>query len=127
MKDKALNYGQYAFLGGFVIAIIVGLASNMLGTSLPLALVVLGLLGLIVGLLNISDKEVMAFLVATIALLLVTTSINKVVDNLNIVGGVMVSPVGAFITNFLSALAIFVAPAAFIVALKQIYTLGNPE
>lgn len=126
-KENKMNYGQYAFLGGFVIAVLMGLASNMLGTALPLALAVLGLLGIIVGLMNINDKEITSFLVATIALLLVMSSINKVVDNMNAVTGGMVGPVGVFIANFLNALMVFVAPAAFVVALKQIYSLSKPD
>ena len=126
------NYGQYAFLGGFGIAVIVGLISNMIGNAMPLVLAILGLFGIIVGLLNISDKEKTAFLVATIALLMVVSSINKVVDNMNavtaggVVGGV-IGPVGVFIANFLNALMVFVAPAAFVVALKYIYELAKPD
>ncbi|MFH1520197.1 MAG: hypothetical protein ABID61_00985 [Candidatus Micrarchaeota archaeon] len=125
-KESKVNYGQYAFLGGFVIAVLIGFASGMLDTALPLALAVLGLLGIIVGLMNINDKEITHFLVATIALLLVMNSINTVVDNMNAVTGGMVGPVGVFIANFLNALMVFVAPAAFVVALKQIYNLSKP-
>jgi chromate transport protein ChrA len=126
---KTVNYGQYAFLGGFVIAILVGLVSNMLGTALPLALAVLGLLGIIVGLMNISEKEEMHFLVAAIALLLVTNTINTVVSNLDTVTGTVSSAlsISAYVYQFLSALSVFVAPAAFVVALKQIYDLAKPE
>ncbi|MFH1785935.1 MAG: hypothetical protein ABH842_05895 [Candidatus Micrarchaeota archaeon] len=125
-KSTTVNYGQYAFLGGFVIAIVIGLASNMLGTALPLVLAVLGLLGIIVGLMNISDKEIMQFLVATIALLMVMNSINEVVAKMSEVTGGMTGPLGVFVYQFLSALSVFVAPAAFVVALKQIYDLARP-
>ncbi|VVC03334.1 Uncharacterised protein [Candidatus Bilamarchaeum dharawalense] len=125
-KENKMNYGQYAFLGGFAIAVILGLASNMLGTALPLALAVMGLLGIIVGLMNVGDKEVMPFLVATVALLMVIGSINQIVANMNTITGGIVGPVGIFIANFLSALSAFVAPAAFVVAIKQIYDLAKP-
>lgn len=125
-KSTAVNYGQYAFLGGMVIAIVIGLASNMLGTALPLVLAVLGLLGIIVGLMNIADKEIMQFLVATIALLMVIGSINSVMSNMDTVTGGMLTPVSNFVYQFLSALSVFVAPAAFVVALKQIYDLAKP-
>lgn len=125
MKDQA-KYGQWAFLGGVVIAIIVGLASSFLGGSLPIVLGVLGLLGLIVGLLNISEKEVTPFLIATIALLAVPSALAPIESLLTAsAGGVGTSAVGV-LTGFLSAIAVFISPAAFVVALKAIYQMAQP-
>ena len=124
---KTASYGQYAFFGGLIVAVLVGLLSNSLGTMLPLAFAILGLFGIIVGLMNITEKEVMPFLVATIALLMVMSSINNVMDNMSTVTGGTTDSMGVFVYQFLSALSVFIAPAAFVVALKQVYTLAKSE
>ncbi len=120
-----VNYGQYAFLGGIVIALLVGLASNMLGGALPIVLGVLGLLGLVVGLLNVSDKEVTPFLVATIALLAVPSALQPIM--MLLATGEMGVAMAGMMNGFLGAIAIFVSPAAFVVALKSIYSLAQPD
>lgn len=126
-ENKIINYGQYAFLGGLVIAIVVGLASNMLGTALPLAMAVLGVLGVIVGLMNISDKEIMPFLVAAIALIVATVAVKDTVANIGVIMGPLFQPVELAINNLFGAVSVFVAMAAFIVAILQIYKLARPS
>lgn len=125
MKDQA-KYGQYAFLGGVVIAIIVGLASGFLGGSLPIVLGVLGILGLIVGLLNISEKEVTPFLIATIALLAVPSALTPMTALLSASGGSVGTEFVTVLNGFLGAVAVFISPAAFVVALKSIYQMAQP-
>ncbi len=71
--------GSYAFLLGVVIAVLAGLVQLVelvLGTVLipgiaPWVAIVLVVLGLIVGLLNIHDKHVSDFLIATIAVAMI--------------------------------------------------------
>lgn len=106
--------GGYAFLVGIIIAV---LAAFIQMPEVPL---VLAVLGLIVGLLNIKDKEVKKFLLAAIALGMSSASLSPLA----------VTPaVGTYIAMILlpvfSNIAVFVAPAAFIVALKTIYTIAN--
>ena len=98
--------GGWAFLIGLIIAILVGLFSST-STAIVAILVVLGL---IIGFLNITDKETVPFLIASIALLAAGSA------NL----GVLWANLG----NVLENISIFVAPAAIIVAFKTIYTLG---
>jgi hypothetical protein len=105
--------GGYAFLVGVLIAILAVFVSV---PEVPLALAVLGLL---VGLLNIADKETEKFLIASIALLASYASLSPLA----------VTPVlGIYVAMILPVfgnIAVFVAPAALIVALKTIYTLGQ--
>mgnify|MGYP001580653221 CR=1 FL=1 len=67
--------GEWAFLIGVLIAIAIGLFAGNLGQNLQgwlvLLLVVLGLIG---GLLNVSEKERTPFLVAEAALLITGTA-----------------------------------------------------
>ena len=60
--------GAWAFIIGLILAIVLALIS---GTAAPAwAIFVLALLGVVVGLLNVSGKEAEKFLVAAIAFLL---------------------------------------------------------
>lgn len=104
--------GEWAFLGGFILAILVGFIPGVLSQSLvSLVLVVLGIL---VGLINISAKETHGFLLATVALLVAGAA---GLQTLPVVGGI----VNAILTNIVS----FVAPASVIVALKAVYEHGR--
>jgi len=113
------NTGKYVFLLGIAVAVIAGLvaATGKLEAAwvgyITLALV---LMGIIVGFLNIQPGERQAFLIAAIAL-----------SMLGLAAFVQLSilDVGAYITNVLSNVVIFVAPAAAIAALYEIYDLAK--
>lgn len=125
MKNEA-TYGEWAFLGGIVIAVILGIGASFVPSDwIPVTWGVLAALGIIVGVMNITEKEVKVFLIATIALLAVANSIVPIEAVLRTVpGGDII--VGA-ISGFMSALVAFISPAAFIVAIKTIYELGKSE
>ncbi len=104
--------GGYAFIAGIGIAIIGGLA-NITG---GVAVLVLLILGLIVGLLNITVKETTPFLISAIALI--------------VAGGANISIlplVGNLLQVVLNNIVVLVAPAAIVVALKEIYTLASSK
>lgn len=105
--------GHYAFLIGIILAIIGGLFQDVIEPNLLISLLVV--LGFVVGLLNITTKETSNFLIATIALM--------------IAGGanfdILTYGIGPIIVAILEKVVIFVAPAAIIVALKQIYMLAQ--
>jgi hypothetical protein len=62
------HIGKYAFLSGVVLAVI------MAFVSIPSGALILAVLGLVVGLLNITSSESQGFLVAAMALMLTATS-----------------------------------------------------
>ncbi|MCI0504104.1 hypothetical protein L0Y65_05340 [Candidatus Micrarchaeota archaeon] len=128
MANKQMNYGQIAFLGGLAIAIIVGVLSSFVPANLmPIMMAVLFVLGLAVGLLNISDKEVGSFLLATVALLLAATSWNvSLVQSLGLLGELGTTLAG-MVAGFTSALIAFISPAAFIVAILAVYKIAQPD
>lgn len=125
MKGEA-KYGEWAFLGGIFIAVLLGIGASFVPADwIPLLWGMLAALGIIAGFMNITEKEVNSFLIATIALLAVANSIVPIEVVLKSVpaGDVIV----AAISGFMSALVAFIGPAGFIVAIKAIYELGKSE
>lgn len=110
--------GSWAFLLGVVIAVIAGiLAAAAVGyPGIEYVSLVLVILGLIVGFLNISDKEVQAFLIAGIALIAV-----------GIPGAALqaIPFVGTYVQSILYAISAFAAPAVLVVSLKAFYKLSK--
>ena len=96
--------GVISFFVGLAVAVIMG-AMGRTATS------VLLVLGLIIGLLNISDKEIVPFLVACVALIVSGPALASVVSY-------------EWLVRILVNVVILVVPAAIIGALKAIYTLA---
>ncbi|MBS3057426.1 MAG: hypothetical protein J4415_02250 [Candidatus Diapherotrites archaeon] len=116
--------GGYAFLLGVVIAVIAGLLVSLEAVAANAAWItlVLVILGLIVGFLNIKDKQVTNFLVAAIALLALSISAGGLVS----LGTVEVLiPLAAVLVAMVGNVAVFVMPAALIVALKEVYNIAS--
>lgn len=109
------SVGGIAFIVGLVLAIIIALFSSAAPPTW--AVFVLALLGLFVGILNVQDKEVQLFLVASIAFLISFQSLAFVVETL------------AFgwdaVSAFFSLMNVFIAPAAAVVAIKAIFDVAK--
>jgi len=107
---KNEQIGGWAFIIGLVIAVLAGLVTvpDYLSTW------VLVILGLIVGFLNIGDKETTGFLIATIALLSVGGA-----------GLSAIPTIGTYLESVLTFVVVFVAPAAVVVAVKQVYNIAK--
>lgn len=101
--------GHWAFLGGIILAILAGFV------AIPYLTIVLFVLGLIVGFLNIKEKESTRFLVAVITLLLVGVA-SPEFGNL--------APV---ITPILNSFIAFVSATGLVVAIKQVLATGQPN
>ena len=96
--------GKWAFIVGLVLAVIVGYIFQA-----EWVIWVLAVLGVIVGLLNVTREDTERFLLAAIALALSVTALSTV-------------PVlGLSITNILGYVAAFVAGAMVVVALKALF------
>ena len=116
--------GSYAFIVGVAIAIIVGLLvaggqqsliPSGISEYVPLVLVILGI---VVGFLNIKDKEIDKFLIATIALIVLAGTAGGLVE---------IPMVGIYLVAIVQNVAVFVAPAALIVALKAILSMAKEQ
>lgn len=121
--------GRYAFIVGLLISVIVGLWSGFggLASDSPTLMTVYGvlvILGLIVGLLNISGEEEISFLVATVALML---GVSLLSPGFSLVGGVdkNLANFMASIKVTLAAITYFIAPAAIVVAILSIFRIAR--
>ena len=113
VKVKQLHQlAHYAFLAGIVIAIIAGLFRNVLSTQALMTTLVI--LGLLVGLFNLTAKETNTFLLAAVGLMLAG------IVNLGLIPGV-----GPYLRSILSNIVVFVVPAAIIVSLKTVWQLAS--
>ena len=112
-----IKLGQWAFIVGILLAIIVSAftLSEALTGWITLLLVVLGL---IVGFLNITEKETTPFLIAGIALL----ATGSAADSLKVIPPKVL---GDFLTSSVNNIAAFVTPAAILVAVKAIWALAK--
>ncbi len=108
--------GTLAFFVGMILSVIFGFLSSENGT----VTLILVILGIIVGLLNITTKEVMPFLVAAIALVVAANTniyvpIDKIIPNL-----------GLAIDGIVAYIATFMVPAAIINAVRMVWSLAKP-
>ena len=102
--------GHWAFLIGVVLAVIAGFVPQL---QTPTVTWVLVLLGLIVGLLNITAKETQEFLIATVALVIAASTASDIIA------------LGITMATILGNIVTFVFPAALLVALKAIWALAS--
>lgn len=106
------SVGSWSFIIGLIVALLVGLFTEATG----IIVTILVILGLVVGFLNISDKETHGFLVASIALMLAGGA-----------GGFLgsIPGIGSFLERILSNFVVFVAPAAIVVAVRELVSLAK--
>jgi hypothetical protein len=93
--------GKYAFIAGLIISALAGVGLNQ--SWVPW---VLAVLGLVVGFLNVAEKEVQTFLLAAIGLIMSASAI------------AVLPFVGGMLTDILGYLVVFIAPAVLVVAVK---------
>lgn len=106
--------GVWAFVLGFVIALVVAIAlpAGLTGPWVTTLVV----LGFIVGLLNIADHEVNTYLIASVAFIVSALAFF-----------VMVGTEGpwSFAAVFTQAIIVFTAPAALVVSFKALYQVAR--
>ena len=117
-SDGWSKIGGAAFILGVIIAIIAGIAATLGASYAGAVALVLVVLGIIVGFINISEKQNVNFLIAAIALMVVGTANLTVINNI-------IPMLGTLLTSIVQNIAIFVAPAALIVSLKGIWKISK--
>ncbi|MEM0465362.1 MAG: hypothetical protein QXW97_01520 [Candidatus Pacearchaeota archaeon] len=106
--------GSWAFLGGVIVALLIGLLSSYLTDSVSSTLTVaLVIIGLIVGFLNITERETTPFLMSGIVLILAIYAAGNSMD--------VIPP----LVNVLKSLMLIFVPATIIVAIKNVWTLAK--
>lgn len=101
--------GRYGFIAGLVIAAIIALFNTNAVVSL-----ILVVLGLIVGLMNVTGKEAVPFLVSVIALIV------GVGGMLEVFTGIL--PGSQILLSFLQGIVLFASAAAFPVAFRGLFS-----
>lgn len=120
---KKLNFsgGGMNRIGGlfFVLGALIAILGGIVYPGSPNASLstVLIVLGIIVGLLNVTMKEAQAFLLATASLVVVTALGGAVLGD--------IAFIGAYVAGVLHSVLTFVVPASIIVALKAVYVLAE--
>ena len=104
--------GKYSFIAGVLLALLAGLIPNL--EQFPWVAWLLVILGLLVGILNITREEQTAFLVAGLGLLMASTAVTALLPTL-----------GTLIASILKNIIAFVAPAVLIVAVISIANLAR--
>jgi len=113
-KSKQNKIGAWAFLIGIVVAVTLGVFSAQVtaGTKI-IVLWVLIFLGILIGVLNITNKESKNFLLTSLALVLVSYF-----------GGTVLNTIPA-LGNILWALLVLFVPTTIIVALKLVFEMAK--
>lgn len=111
-KNNLEAIGKWAFLIGLVLAVIAGLIQGIY--TIPYLALILVILGLIVGFLNIAEKDTVKLLVAIIVLIAVGSATVLAIPGIN-------AYLNAIIINIIA----FAGAAGLIVAVKAIYETGK--
>ena len=106
--------GRYLFLAGVLVAVIAGIAN----LGIPNLGTILAILGVVVGMLNVSGAESRTFLIAGIAFLATASALNGLASTLG---------VGSQVSAIAANLSAFAAPAVLIVALKSLLTTAGDD
>lgn len=120
VKSRENLLGAYAFLVGVIFAIIMGLSQKLFSitySNAPYAFLVV--LGIVIGFLNVGDRDSMTFLIASLSLVIVSgfgQSALIYVSNI---------PFLSSLTAILAALLVMFVPATIIVALKVVFNLAK--
>lgn len=109
MAKMKSTIGSWTFLIGVVIAILFGLFSAVT----PTILVILVIIGLIVGLLNISDVEAESFLWSGAALVIVASLGQNVMQAITVLDQVIQALLGIFV------------PATIVVAIRNVFGMAR--
>jgi hypothetical protein len=114
-KMKFKQIGSLAFLVGVVLAIVAGVftAIGEIDLLSPTVTIILLVIGLIVGLFNVTAKEVSPFLMSGIVLILASVFGAQLMAQVDVINSVL-----------LALLMIFI-PAVIIVAIKNVFSIAK--
>ena len=111
--------GAIAFFVGMIIAVICGAVPDWRDSGVVVLILVI--LGIVVGVFNITGKEIIPFLIAAIALVVVGiaggsfSALDDIVDGL-----------GRALDAIVNLIAVFMVPAAVINAVRVVVELARP-
>jgi len=106
-----LKLGSIAFIAGIVVSVLAGFITT------PWILPLLTILGLLVGVLNVTTREMTTFVLVAIGLVLISAFAAPQIQSLPDVGPVL--------SRIYLALLLFIAPAATVVALRGLFMIAK--
>jgi hypothetical protein len=114
-KSKSNKLGVWAFIIGVIAAVVLGLLGGTLGAQWQQWLaILLVVIGIVVGLLNVTSDETMGFLTTAAILVFVSYA-----------GSQAMAVAGQWAVNVFQALMLLFVPATIIVALRALWTLAR--
>lgn len=120
-SDSTQKIGSYAFILGVLLSIVLGVFISAQAWMVAL----LAILGLIVALLNITEKEVAGYLIANIAVIVGANAFNGMLTAL--ATPLALGGAATMLQTMTSNLVFFVAPGAVLISLKEIYALASGQ
>jgi len=120
VKSKENLLGAYAFLVGNILAIIFGLFNGALERNGGLFYSALVVIGLIVGFMNVGDKNSSTFLMASLSLVIVGSLGMEPLKYIALNNYVVTS-----LRNVLGSLLVLFVPTTIIVALKTVFSMAK--
>jgi len=112
-KNKPIPFGKWAFLLGIIVAIL----AAFITAYTSVVLVVLFVLGLIVGFLNIREKDTVKFLVASMSLLILGVASFGALAVFGSFGGTLQSYIDSILSNYM----VFVSASVLVVSIKALF------
>ena len=112
--------GNYSFIIGVIIAVVLGLAAPRLGAAQAWLGPLLIVLGLVVGFLNVSGKETKEFLLVTVSLVIVAFAGSSQIDKWQ-----SVQLIGPYLSGIFNSILALVIPATVVVGLKEVWELAK--
>ena len=120
VRSKENLVSAYAFLIGVILAVVFGLFNNSLEQAGGLFYTVLVIIGLVVGFMNVGDKNSSTFLMASLALIIVAAlgsdPLKYVAQNNYVVTA---------LRNILGSLLVLFVPTTIVVALKTVFAMAK--
>jgi len=120
MKSKENLYGAWMVLIGVVTAIILGVFQKYILASYNVWIfILLAVLGIIIGIVSVSEdsKGAVTFLFATLCLVIVSSEGQQRL--------IIIGEVGLLMIAILNALLIMFIPATIVVALKTLFSIAS--
>jgi len=122
-KKKEISWlgitGVLVFAIGLVLAVILGIVPDYLTKDQTVLL--LGILGIIAGILNITSEEIDKYLLAGIALIAAGSSLADFLEKIPLAG------YNVALRYILQNIVSFVAPAVALIAIKVIYDVAKSK
>lgn len=112
--------GSYAFIVGVLLSIVLGFMAPQ-----AWMIAVLAVLGLVVALMNITDKEVHGYLLANVAIMVGAGSFSTMLTTLSVPLGL--GGIATMLQGILANLVFFVTPGAVLIALKEVYSMAKDQ